>query len=372
MTFFNQLWHKDIIERVKKNYLFCILLGFLFFASCKEEEVVYTVEGNITNLVNSNLYVLSLSDSVMKIDTIRANDGQFKYTSFSDSTTSNLIYMEEGNVWITIWAKNKEQIKIVGDANYPELIEVHGSEINNLLTEFKIQNKDVIKERCDLRDAKDPDNSAQINVIDQLLREKAEEFIKKHPTSLASLVLIQDYLVDNNQGKVDQYLSLIEGEVRNDSLYKKLSLITEKYNRTEVGNPAPEFSLITTKNDTISLETFEDKHLLLTFEASWCAVCKGDYKVLVEMRKKYSKKRLEILTIALDKDKEEWEKTAKEEKINWHQVVDGNGLASEMLSLYNVNTIPNNFLIDKDGTILAKDIPADSIKGLLKEHINVR
>jgi len=372
LTFFI-CYNKEIsLKRVKKNYLYYMLVGFIFLISCKEDKVMYMVEGNITNLTNSNLYILSRFDSVMKIDTVRATNGQFKYTSVSDSTTSNLIYMEDGNIWITVWAKNKEQIKITGDANYPELIEVRGNEINNLLTEFKVQNEDEIKERCDLRDAKNPDNTAQISVIDQLLREKAEEFIKKHPTSLASLVLIQDYLVDNNQEKVDQYLSLIEGEVKNDSLYKKLSLITEKYNRTVAGNPAPEFSLITTKNDTISLETFKDKYLLLTFEASWCAVCTGDYKALVEIQKKYPKKKLEILTIALDKNKEEWEKIAKDEKINWHQVIDDNGLASEMLSLYNVSTIPNNFLIDEEGIIFAKDISIDSVKVLLKEQIKTK
>ena len=365
---------KGIIEKVKRNYLFYILLVFLVFTACKEEREEYAVDGNITNLSNDNLYIVSQSDSGMKIDTIRATEGHFQYTSVSDSTTSNLIYMEEGKVWITIWAKNKEQIKIAGDANYPELIEVRGSEINNLLTEFKFQNKDIIKERCDLKDAKNPDNSARINTIDQLLREKAEGFIKKHPFSLASLVLIQDYLVDNNQGKVDQYLSLIEGEVRNDSLYKRLSMITEKYNRTIVGNPAPDFSLITTKDDTISLETFKDKYLLLTFEASWCPVCKDDYKALVEIRKKYPKKRykLEMLTIALDKDVEDWEKVVKDEKLDWYQVIDNNGLASEMLSLYNVSTISNNFLIDKEGIILAKDISTDSIKTLLKEHVKIK
>ena len=366
------MYVKDTVEKMKNNYLFYILLSFIFFVACEKDENSYLLEGNITNLSSNNLYIVTYSDSVAKIDTIRVDKGQFKYTFSSDSVISNLIYMEEGKVWITAWAKNKDKVKITGDANYPELIEVRGNEINDLLTEFKVQNRDVIKERCDLRDAKNPDNTAQINTIDQLLREKAEEFIGKHTTSFASLVLIQDYLVDNNQEKIDQYLSLIEGEVKNGNLYKKLSSITEKYNRTMIGNPAPDFSLITTKNDTIALETFKDKYLLLTFEASWCPVCKGDYEVLVKTRKKFPKKKLEMLTIALDKNKEDWEKIVQEEKIDWYQVIDDNGLASEMLSRYNVSTIPNNFLIDEEGIIFAKDISIDSINVLLKEQIKTK
>ncbi|MDR2087411.1 MAG: TlpA family protein disulfide reductase [Dysgonamonadaceae bacterium] len=209
--------------------------------------------------------------------------------------------------------------------------------------------------------------------MDQSLKAEAKEFIRLHPASVASLVLIQDYLMDNsNKENIKPYLSLIEGEARNDRFYKRLNSLAERYQRTAIGHPAPDFSLISNRNDTISLKTFKNKYLLLTFEASWCDICNDDYPALANIRKKFPKNEVEILTIALDENKDDWEKLAKKQNIDWYQVTDVYGLASDMVALYNVNTIPNNFLIDKKGIIFAKDISTDSIKTLLNERIKIK
>jgi peroxiredoxin len=316
--------------------------------------------------------MITTSDEI-KIDTIQAKGGKFEYEAFSDSVVPILIYMEEKSIWMTVWAKNEDKIKISGDVNCPELITAEGNEINDLLTEFKTMNKTIIRECCNLTDEKNPDNTSRINDLGQSLKTEAETFIRTHPSSVASLVLIQDYLLDNNnKEKIGAYLSLIEGEAKNDKFYKKLNTIAERHQRTAIGHSAPDFSLISNKNDTISLKTFRDKYLLLTFEASWCNICDDDYPALVNIRKKFPKKELEILTIALDADKNSWETLAKKHGIDWYQVTDVHGMASEMISLYNLNTIPNNFLIDKKGIIFAKDISTDSIKIVLNEHIKIK
>jgi peroxiredoxin len=327
------------------------------------------IEGQIFNLTTNNLYLITTTDPI-KIDTIQAKDGRFVYTASSDSVVPILIRMEEEHVWITVWAKNEDKIKIKGDVNCPELIEIEGNEINNFLTEFKIKNQSLIRERCDWVEKENPDNAIQINELEKLLKEEAEKFIQVHPASVASLVLIQDYLLSNkDQEQIAPYLSMIEGAAKEDRLYRRLNAIVERYRRTAIGKPAPDFSLISEEKDTLSLATFKDKYLLLTFEASWCTVCEEDYNVLADIRKKFPKDKLDILTIALDENKSDWGKLAQKKKITWHQVTDTYGLASEMISLYNINTIPNNFLIDEKGIIFAKDIPVDSLKTLLNEKI---
>jgi peroxiredoxin len=356
---------------MKGKYLFCILLCALIFTGCKNKDT-FVIEGDMLSLTSNTLYMLTNSDAI-KIDTIQAKGGKFEYTASSDSVAPILIYMEEKSVWITVWAKNEDRIKVSGDVNCPELITVEGNEINNLLTEFKTQNNATIQERCNLVDEKKPDNALQINDLNKLLKMEAETFIRSHPSSIASLILIQDYLLDNNsKDKIESYLSLIEGEAKNDRFYKKLSAIAERRQRTAIGHSAPDFSLISNRNDTISLKTFENKHLLLTFEASWCSVCDDDYPALVKIRKMFPKKELEIVTIALDENKDDWEELARKQGVDWYQVTDVHGMASDMVSLYNLNTIPNNFLIDKKGIIFAKDISTDSIKVLLNERIKIK
>ncbi|MDR2057798.1 MAG: AhpC/TSA family protein [Dysgonamonadaceae bacterium] len=347
------------------------MLFVFIFTSCKNKNA-FIIAGDISNLISNTLYLVTTSNEI-KIDTICAIDGKFEYISSSDSVIPILIYMEEKSAWITAWAKNGDTIQIEGNVNCPELITVKGNEINNLLTDFKTKHKTLIQGRCNLVEER-PSNNLKINDLEQLLKTEVEIFIKEHPTSIASLVLIQDYLLvdNNNKEKIKPYLSLIEGEAKNDRFYKKLSAIVERAQRTAIGNPAPDFSLISNKNDTISLATFKDKYLLLTFQASWCDICDKDYPALADIRKIFPKNKLEILTIALDENKSDWEKLAKEKKIDWLQVTDTHGLASSMVSLYNINTIPNNFLIDKKGIIFAKDISTDSIKTILNERIKFK
>jgi peroxiredoxin len=356
---------------MKGTYLFYMLLFVFIFTNCKDKNS-FVIEGDILNLTRNKLYLVTTSDKI-NIDTIYAKEGKFKYETSSDSIVPVLIYMEEKSVWITVWVKNEDKIKIEGDVNYPELIEAEGNEVNNLLTEFKTQNKTIIKERRNLIDEKKPVNASRIEELEQSLKEEVKQFIQVHPSSIASLVLIQDYLLDNeNQEKIEPYLSMLEKEVQNDQLYKKLNAIVERYRRTAIDSPAPDFSLISDKNDTLSLATFKDKYLLLTFEASWCTICEKDYTTLTDIRKKFPKDKLEILTIALDENKSDWEKIAKKRKFTWYQVTDTYGLASEMVSLYNINTIPHNFLIDEKGIIFAKNISTDSIKSILNDKLKNR
>ncbi|MDR1437223.1 MAG: AhpC/TSA family protein [Candidatus Symbiothrix sp.] len=352
---------------MKGKYAFYILLFVFIFTSCKND--TFLIEGHISNLTTNKLYLITYQDKI-KIDTVYAQEGKFTYESSSDSVVPILIRMEEESVWITAWAKNEDEVKIEGDVNCPELIEIEGNEINNLLTEFKINNKTLIEERCDWVEKKSPDSIIRIGELEKSLKQEAEKFIQAHPASIASLVLIQDYLLSNkNQEQISPYLSMIEGEAKKDRLYLRLNAIVERYRRTAIGSPAPDFSLISEKKDTLSLAAYKDKYVLLTFEASWCSVCEEDYNTLADIRKKFPVSRLEIVTVALDENKDDWNNLAKNKKITWHQVTDTYGFASEMISLYNINTIPNNFLIDKTGIILAKDIPADSLKTLLNEKI---
>jgi peroxiredoxin len=354
---------------MKGKYLFSmIMIGMFIFTSCKDKSS-FVIEGNVPGLTSNLLYFITTSNKIT-IDTIQAKNGKFEYTASSDSTIPILIYMEDKSVWITAWAKNEDVIHIEGDVNCPELIGIEGNEINNLLTEFKVKNNESIKARCNLIDEKNAKDDSLINNLDQSLKTEAEEFIRLHPSSIASLVLIQDYLLDEgSQEKIEPYLALIEGEAKEDRLYKKLNAVVERYRKTALGSPAPNFSLISSKNDTLTLESFKDKYLLLTFEASSCPLCEDDYDDLAEIRKKFPKSKLEMLTIALDENKAEWEKIVKKEKLNWYQVTDTYGLASEMVTLYNIKTIPNNFLINKNGIIFAKNISTDSIKTLLNYEL---
>ncbi|MDR1610289.1 MAG: AhpC/TSA family protein [Candidatus Symbiothrix sp.] len=373
-----------------KRYLLNLTFGLLctlVFASCKDIDS-YTVQGNIKGIENPDIYIVIHTDSTVRIDTIQSKAGKFKFKSKSETLESVVIYMEKGNVWVTVWAKNGEDIILTGDANYPELILAKGGETNDLLSDFKTGNKALIKEKGDLRDkilnnSKENGDvgaemasaqfSSQIKNIDQSLKKEVTDFVKLHPSSVAALVLIQDFLLDiENASDIQPVLSLITGEAKENELYAKLQTWSVKDQQTEVGKPAPDFEVLSTKNDTIRLKTFKDKYLLLMFAASWSPFCESDYPQWLAIRKNFSEKELGMLTISLDENKPDWEKLVKEKGFTWTQVIDNAGWSSAMVSLYNVSEIPCNYLIDKDKRIFGSKIPTDSIQSILTSKLKLR
>jgi len=329
-----------------------------------------------------------VSGSEFQLDTVRTQSGKFSYRGVSDTIEPVVLYMENGNSWITIWVQNGEELMLTGNVHYPEMMMVKGGEINKLLSEFKTENLSLIKERCDLRDnlnvrteqatesgssINNAQLSSQLKNIDQIVKTRAQDFIKDHPSSVAALVMIQDYVLDVEHAcEIQPFLNLLSEEVKKNPLYDKLNTLCMRDIQTKTGQPASDFKIAGMKNDTISLETFKDKYLVLTFATSQCEFCKSDYAELLEMKKKLPEKEVAILTVSLDENKEEWKSFAQNAGINWVQAIDSAGWASEIASHYNVLSVPCNYLIDKEGTIIGSKLRIDSIQSILTEKVKIK
>ena len=56
-----------------------------------------------------------------------------------------------------------------------------------------------------------------------------------------------------------------------------------------------------------------------------------------------------------------WITAVQEQQLPWISVSDLRGKASTSLGMYNVQKLPTNFLIDKEGTLVARDIYGKSL-----------
>ena len=365
-----------------KKFLY-ITAVILFFISCRGKES-FVIEGKITGLQNTSMYfAVPDLEGGMKVDTVKADDnGNFKYSGSSDLQTPVVLYLEDGNVWTTVWIQNKDKLSVSGDVNYPELIIARGNSTNDLLADFREENKSLLKEKRNLMDKNSSDveendsldtknnhsdYESKILNIDHQLRAKAEKFIDANLSSIASVVLIQDYLIEgNNPKQTRNYLSKITGEVVQNELYQKLVRVNDKLLLTEPGETAPNFMVLDTNGDSIRLESYHGKYFLLTFAASWCETCEKENEELALLHKELKRDQLEMLTISLDEDSAAWRNIVKDKKLVWNQVVDTDGWSSNMVSLYNITEIPSNILINKESIIVGRNLPTDSIKKVVK------
>ena len=106
---------------------------------------------------------------------------------------------------------------------------------------------------------------------------------------------------------------------------------------------------------------------IVDFWASWCPPCRADMPNLVAAYKQYKSKGFEIVGISLDSKADAWAKGVQDLGITWTQLSDLQGWKNAGAALYGVNSIPHTILVDKDGTILCKQLHGKEIAAKLEE-----
>ena len=118
----------------------------------------------------------------------------------------------------------------------------------------------------------------------------------------------------------------------------------------QAGTPASEISLPGMKESKVSLSSLQGKVILIDFWASWCRPCRQSFPDLKTVYNNFKSKGFEIYGISLDTDLTDWKQAIASDKINWLHVVDTTG---EVALKWDVNYIPNSFLLDRKGRIIA-------------------
>jgi DsbE subfamily thiol:disulfide oxidoreductase len=148
-----------------------------------------------------------------------------------------------------------------------------------------------------------------------------------------------------------------------------ISISNSKGNKQEnqssalIGKSAPNFSLKTIDGKSLKLSSLKGKVVILDFWATWCGPCRMEIPSFIELQKKYQKKGLVIIGMALD-DLDKVKKFAKENKINYHVVIGNDDIS---LQYGGISAIPTTFIIGKDHKIKKQHVGVVSQEDFEKE-----
>jgi thiol-disulfide isomerase/thioredoxin len=142
------------------------------------------------------------------------------------------------------------------------------------------------------------------------------------------------------------------------------------------GDLAPELEFKSPEGNPIALSSLRGKVVLIDFWASWCPPCRRENPSLVQAYEIYKDQNFTIgngftiYSVSLDKNYQNWVNGIKEDHLAWpYHVSDLKFWDSQGAKIYNVNSIPSNFLIDSMGIIIDKNLRGDELQEKLQSFL---
>ena len=198
------------------------------------------------------------------------------------------------------------------------------------------------------------------------------DYAKENPNSPIALYAVNQYAGwDINAEEVGPLFAALPAATQQSASGKNLNDRLEIARKTAIGNYAMEFTQNDTLGTPVSLSSFKGKYLLVDFWASWCGPCRRENPNVVKAFQQFKNKNFHILSVSLDQPgaKEKWMDAIHKDNLTWSHVSDLKYWENDVAKQYGIRAIPQNFLLDPTGKIVAKNLNGEDLQKKLASLI---
>lgn len=371
------------------RFIIILIISVIVFSSCQKSNQ-FSISGKITHAEGDSIYLEELLVSSTKpVDKQKIDkNGEFKFKGETSIPTYYLLRLS-GNKFITLLVDSVDQIVVEADAaNFGREYNVQGS-IGSMQVKELTENLNRTEHKLDsLRQLRNlnvgnPDfealnakwNQEYISLIEEQSK-FSTNFVLNNPFSMASVFALYQRYRDQGFGDrnyvIKDFQTMRTAASALNAIYPNSALVKAVYENTlqilrdekalqmkkfieQEGVNSPEIILPDLYGKEIALSSLRGKVVLLHF---WAAEDRGSRllnPLLVDVYQKYKPKGLEIYQVNIGKDRNAWLDAIDNDKLKWVNVGDLEGSTKAVLN-YNVQAIPFNYILDREGKIVGRNL----------------
>ena len=369
---------------MKKIALF---LPLIILFACGRNHV--RISGVIKETEKEMIYLDKMgAGDIVSVDSSGINKhGEFNLNTKVSELNFYRLRLSDNN-FVTLLTGPGEKIRITSNKEYlPENYELTGSENSQkirLLDNHLLKTQKKLDSLTNL--FKELNNKPGFDTISEGLNEaylKVENeqrnfnirFVLENLNSLVSIKALYQKFDENTyvlyKNRDLQYLKIVSDSLQKaypeskhtKALAADLEKGLNRYNQLRINQiienmpkTALDVQLPDINGDTISLLSNRGKYVLLSFWSTASEACLKENLIFKSLYKKYNRKGFEIYQVCIDKNIVKWEKAVKFDELPWISVIDTDPEKSGIVRMFNIQSVPFNYMFDKEGNIISKNL----------------
>ena len=320
----------------------------------------YAIEGKIEG-ANGMVYLFDEEDNIL--DSATVANGAFRIEGIAENPQVAILRdaRDDGATFGAMLILEPGTITVADNAENPYRKQVKGTPANDASDAYAAAGNALVQE---FRDPNTTDERRE--AIEEEYNQLTRTVMEQNRENLFGAMLLAQQLGYELSGQelLDE-IAKFPAAMQQNTVLVKLKENAEQKIKTDIGQPFIDIVQPDAAGEQVSLESAvknpANKYVLLDFWASWCGPCMGEVPHLKKTYDEFHPKGFEIYGVSFDQNREKWLAAVDQSGMNWLHVSEVKGFDNQAAKDYAIQGIPSNFLIDAQGTIVAKNLRGEAL-----------